>query len=216
MLIILMLRPKTVYFASQFSIESMALCVSCNLLNVKCSELQHGNIIKSSPIYDFSWINFQPKFFANSFVVKNDVVKAVLLSSKRVLDERNITIMNSEALADATSNSLLVCLGITDLPELVVNFINTSDYDSIILRPHPGFKDLDTSQFTNVNRLLLMDNSRLSKDKSIESDLVKTSCILCGASTVIIDAYTSKHNIYTWDSSSFAQYEEYKKLITLI
>lgn len=216
MLIILILRPKNVYFASQFSIESMALCVSCNLLKIKCSEIQHGNIIKSSPIYNFSWLQFQPKFFANSFVVKNDVVKSVLLSSSRILDKKNITIMNSEVLVNKASNCLLVCLGITDLPESVENFINTSDYDSIILRPHPGFKDLDLSQFKNVTRLLTMDNTQLSQDKSIGSDLVKSSCILCGASTVIIDAYSSGHNIYTWDSGSFEQYDEYRKLIKLI
>lgn len=216
MLVILILRPKQVFFASQFSIESMALCISCNLLNIKCSEIQHGNIIQSSPIYNFSLLDLQPKFFANSFVVKNDVVKGVLLSSNRILDDRKITIMKSEACADSTSNSLLVCLGLTDLPGSVINFITESNYDSIIVRPHPGFKDLDYSQFKNVNDLLLMNNSLLSKDKSIESDLIKTSCILCGASTVIIDAYTSGHNIYTWDSSSLEQYQEYQKLIKLI
>jgi hypothetical protein len=213
---LLICRPKQIYFASQFSIESMAMCIACNVLKIKCSEIQHGNIIKSSPLYNFSYTNEQPRFFAKSFVVKNEVVKGVLLEVQRAVSEADVTVMPSKVKPDIQSQSLLVCLGITDIPASVESFIDKSSYKKVIVRPHPGFKDLELSDFDNLSSLLKRKDIVFSENNSIESDLSKTSCILSGASTVIIDGCTSGHNIYTWDTGSLEQYEEYKTLINLI
>lgn len=213
---LLISRPKQVYFASQFSIESMALCIACSFLKIKCSEIQHGNIIKSSPLYNFSYNKERPHFFAKSFVVKNDIVKGVLLDSQRVGDKSDIVIMPSKVKPNLNSQSLLICLGITDVPDSVESFINKSSYKSVIVRPHPGFRDLELSDFKNVNSLLKRKDVVFSEYNSIESDLNKTSCILAGSSTVIIDGYTSGHAIYSWDVKAHDNYEEYKTLINLI
>ena len=213
---LLISRPKQVYFASQFSVESMALCIACNVLNIKCSEIQHGNIIKSSPIYNFSYAKERPNFFASSFVVKNDMVKRVLLEAQRVENENDVSVMPSNIKPDLQSRSLLVCLGVTDIPVSVEKFIVKSSYRNVIIRPHPGFKDLDFSAFENVTSLLRKKYIVVSESNSIENDLIKTSCILAGTSTVIIDGFTSGHNIYTWDARSFEMYEEYSSFINLI
>ena len=213
---LLISRPTQVYFASQFSVESMALCIACSVLNIKCSEIQHGNIVKSSPLYNFSYAKERPNFFANSFVVKNDMVKRVLLETHRVESENNVSVMPSRVKPDLQSRSLLVCLGLTDIPVSVERFIVKSTYRKIIIRPHPGFKDLDLSAFENVTSLLKRKDVVFSENNPIENDLSKTSCILAGASTVIIDGCTSGHNIYTWDARSFEVYEEYSSLINLI
>ena len=213
---LLISRPTQVYFASQFSVESMALCIACSVLNIKCSEIQHGNIVRSSPLYNFSYAKERPNFFAKSFVVKNDMVKRVLLEVQRVESGNDVTVMPVNVKADLQSRSLLVCLGVTDIPGSVERFIVKSSYRKVIVRPHPGFKDLDVSAFENVTSLLKGKGVVFSENNSIDDDLSKASCILAGASTVIIDGCTSGHNIYTWDSRSLELYEEYKTLINLI
>lgn len=215
MLLIMFVRPKSVFFASQFSIESMALCVASRMFGIKCTEVQHGNIISTSPIYDFSLSDCNPRFFADSFLVKNDVVKRVLLEKGRITDPSRITVMEAKTKADKDSNTLLVCLGLTDLPKNAFLHADSEQYDSVILRPHPGFKDLDVGKFENVSRLLKKNNVRLSKDTPIEADFAVSSDILCGISTVIIDGYSSGHKVYTWDSRAIEFYKEYNHVLSL-
>lgn len=209
-------KPKSIYVTQIHSIESMAFSLYGASIDVPVCEVQHGLIVRSSKLYDFSYRREEVPFYPNRFLVKNHVVRETLIATGRCNPKDvNEIYIKPRYFEQGYQYDFLVCLSVGDLSDEVAKKIVGSKNKKYLIRAHPGFKNpFINSDFRNLEKVINVSSVDISIDNSLEEDIRKSKLVVCGASTVIIDAVTLGRKVITWDDNAATIFHDYKDYIS--
>ena len=199
-----------VYIVSQMSVDSMALCLAASELNITSWEVQHGNIISTSLIYnqkEEGFVNYP--YFSDRFVVKNKMTADILLSINRINSIESCIVSNQKYLNSPDSNKILICIGPDDIPDFVYQTIKQNPKYDFLIRPHPGF-GMPLVNY-NINKGLSLDNCTTQTGVSLHEAVSQSSLIMTGSSTIIIDLSDCDNCLLVWSKNAKIMYIDFIK-----
>jgi hypothetical protein len=199
-----------VYIVSQMSVDSMALCLAASELNISSWEVQHGNIISTSLIYnqkEEGYLNYP--YFADKFIVKNKRTVDILSSINRINSPESCLVSGRKYLNSPNSNKILMCIGPDDIPHFVYQTIKENPKYDFFIRLHPGF-GMPLKNY-NLSNALSLNNCSIQEGMSLQDAVSQSSLIMTGASTIIIDLSDCDKCLLIWSENASSMYIDFIK-----